>query len=80
MEGGCELVARPQSVWLVRDSLGGASAEIKYPTTELTSGPQTHDRNRLEVPFATGWGVPGGWQDVSVLGFEDLLLEEVLLV
>lgn len=44
------------------------------------SGPRTHDRNSLEVPLATGWGVPGGWQDVSVLGFEDLLLEEVLLV
>lgn len=24
--------------------------------------------------------VPGRWQDVSVLGLEDLLLEEVLLV
>lgn len=67
-------------MWLVRDSLRGASARIKHPTAnKLTGGPQTHVRNSLEVPSSRG-GVPGGRQDVSVLGFEDLLLEEVLLV
>lgn len=47
MERGSKLVAGPQSVGLVRNSL---------------------------------WGASGRWQDVSVLGLEDLLLEEVLLV
>lgn len=26
------------------------------------------------------WGASGGWQDVSMLGLEELLLQEVLLV
>lgn len=47
MKRGRKLIAGPQSVGLVRNSL---------------------------------WGASGGWQDVSVLGLEDLLLEEVLLV
>lgn len=47
MKRGRKLIARPQSVGLVRNSL---------------------------------WGASGRWQDVSVLGLEDLLLEEVLLV
>lgn len=48
MKRGSELIARPQSVGLMGNSLWGAST--------------------------------GGWQDVSMLGLKNLLLEEVLLV
>lgn len=77
MERGRKLVARPQSVWLVRDSLRGASADDK---PELTGSPLKHTTERFLGGRGSPREVPGGRKDVSVLGFEDLLLEEVLLV
>lgn len=105
MKRGSKLVAGPQSVGLVRNSLWGASAETnnqafktfrqdkKKSVTEivlnkiLLNNPPwfalttslTGNFLVLQFPCKPAW-IPGGWQDVSVLGLEDLLLEEVLLV
>lgn len=43
--------------------------------SKLITGPQPVGLVRNSL-----WGPSGGWQDVSVLGLKDLLLEEVLLV
>lgn len=90
-----KLIARPQSVGLVRNSLWGASAktnkqafenipEIVLIMTSLQKPPMVPNGPPylscvFKFPCKPVW-IPGGWQDVSVLGLEDLLLEEVLLV
>lgn len=43
--------------------------------SELETGPQS-----VGLVWNSLWGASGGWQDVSVLDLEELLLQEVLLV